>query len=210
MQLPFTTEQFFAVFRDYNTSVWPAQLVLLALAVVALGIIWHRPKWGGAAVSIILSLLWAWMAIGYHLVFFAEINPLAYVFAAVSFAGAILFFWFGVVRREISFSFGGDPRSFAGLALILFALVIYPMWVSASGHGFPELPTFGLPCPTTIYTIGLLAFSTGRGTRWVAIVPFLWSLVGTQAAFLLDVRPDLGLGVAGLVALVLIIAPGRE
>lgn len=32
MQLPFTTEQFFDVFRAYNTAVWPAQLVLVVLA----------------------------------------------------------------------------------------------------------------------------------------------------------------------------------
>ena len=35
MQLPFTIDQFFGVFRDYNTALWPAQIVLLALAVVA-------------------------------------------------------------------------------------------------------------------------------------------------------------------------------
>lgn len=29
MQVPFTVEQFFDVFRDYNDAVWPAQLFLL-------------------------------------------------------------------------------------------------------------------------------------------------------------------------------------
>ncbi len=30
-ELPFTAEQFFAVFTAYNRSVWPAQIVLSAL-----------------------------------------------------------------------------------------------------------------------------------------------------------------------------------
>lgn len=36
MELPFTVDQFMAVFAAYNTAVWPAQILLYALAVVAL------------------------------------------------------------------------------------------------------------------------------------------------------------------------------
>lgn len=36
MTLPFMVEQFYGVFRDYNTAVWPAQWFLMALAIVAL------------------------------------------------------------------------------------------------------------------------------------------------------------------------------
>jgi Family of unknown function (DUF6064) len=35
MQIPFTAEQFFYVFRLYNSTVWPAQVLPLALAVLA-------------------------------------------------------------------------------------------------------------------------------------------------------------------------------
>ncbi len=31
MPLPFTVEQFFAVFHTYNTAVWPAQLAAYGL-----------------------------------------------------------------------------------------------------------------------------------------------------------------------------------
>ena len=34
MNLPFTAEQFFDVFRRYNESVWPAQLALNAIALI--------------------------------------------------------------------------------------------------------------------------------------------------------------------------------
>ena len=61
MLLPFTTEQFFEVFRAYNTTVWPAQVLLLALAVAALILVFVHLRWSGAVVSAILACLWAWL-----------------------------------------------------------------------------------------------------------------------------------------------------
>ncbi|MEX0957956.1 MAG: DUF6064 family protein [Burkholderiales bacterium] len=157
MQLPFTVEQFFGVFRLYNTTVWPVQVFLLALAVLALIFIALRRSWSGMAVSAILALLWIWLGAAYHLAFFARINPAAYAFGALSIVGALLFAWHGVVRRRLTFAFCRDARTGLGVTLLAFALLVYPVWASLSGHGYPELPTFGLPCPTTIFTIGLLA-----------------------------------------------------
>jgi hypothetical protein len=91
-----------------------------------------------------------------------------------------------------------------GLLLVVFALAIYPAWSVYAGHAYPELPTFGLPCPTTIYTIGLLAFLVRPYPRTPLVVPVVWSFIGGQAAFLLSVPQDLGLVVAGLVGLVLL------
>lgn len=210
MQLPFTIEQFFAVIHDYNTTVWPLQIILTLVAVFSLIAIWRRWSWSGVAVSGILSIFWAWLALGYHFAFFAAINPLAYAFAAVSLIGAWLFLWYGIIRRQLQFTFEPDLRTALGLALIVFALVIYPLWATAAGHVYPEMPTFGLPCPTTIFTIGVLVLARGAYIRTVTVVPLLWSLVGSQAAFLLDVTPDLGLVVAAVVAIGLLFAPRRE
>lgn len=210
MQLPFTTEQFFAVFGAYNTAVWPAQGVLLALAVFALVVIARRPAWGGTAVSAILAGLWAWLAVAYHVVFFTGINPLAWAFAAISLTGAALFAWQGVWHRRLRFALDRNLRTVAGVLLIAFSLVVYPVWSTLAGHGYPQLPTFGLPCPTTIFTIGVLALGRGRVLRLVLVVPLLWSLVGSQAAFLLDVRPDLGLLAAAIVAAALLVSPGGD
>lgn len=84
MELPFTVEQFFGVFRLYNSAVWPAQVFLTLLAALALIPIAFRRPWSGAAVSAILALLWVWIGIAYHLAFFTDINPLAYAFGATS------------------------------------------------------------------------------------------------------------------------------
>lgn len=207
MQLPFTVEQFFGVFRLYNGTVWPAQLFLLLLAVLALMAIALRRPWSGVAVSAILALLWVWLGAVYHLGFFARINPVAYGFGALSIAGGLLFAWHGVVQRRIGFAFARSVRTGVGVVLLAFALVVYPVWSTLAGHGYPELPTFGLPCPTTLFTIGVLALASGPSLRAVLVVPILWSLVGGQAAFLLDVKPDWGLLVAGAAAVGLFVWP---
>jgi hypothetical protein len=209
MQLPFTIEQFFGVFRLYNITVWPAQVFLVLLAVLAVIFITLRRPWSGVAVSAILALLWVWLGAAYHLAFFARINPVAYGFGTLSIFGGLLFAWHGVIHRRIEFAFARGIHTGLGIVLLAFSLVAYPVWSTLAGHGYPELPTFGLPCPTTIFTIGVLALASGRNMRAVLVVPILWSLVGSQAAFLLDVKPDFGLLVAGVAAVALFIWPAR-
>lgn len=87
---------------------------------------------------------------------------------------------------------------------MIFAWFIYPAWTYLSGHRYPAFPTFGLPCPTTLFTIGLLAFLVKPYPRSALVVPVLWCFVGSQAAFVFDVQADLGLIVAGVVGLILI------
>ncbi|MGZ9004040.1 MAG: DUF6064 family protein [Burkholderiales bacterium] len=203
MRLPFTAEQFFGVFRTYNEALWPAQLFLLALALVAVGLVVVRHRWSGLGVSAILAFLWAWLGLVYHLAFFASINPLAYAFSAGSIAGACVFLWQGVIRRRLEFRVTRSATSFAGVLLVLFALVAYPALSVWAGHHYPAMPTFGLPCPTTLFTIGTLAFLVAPHPRAPFVVPVLWCLVGSQAAFLLGVPQDLGLIVAAVIGIAL-------
>lgn len=209
MRLPFTAEQFFDVFRQYNEAVWPAQIVLAALAVgcVAL-VVWPR-RWSGVFISGALAFLWAWMAVAYHAAFFTRINGLAWGFAAVMAAGAGVFFWFGVVRRRLWFALEGRGRAAAGLALVAYALGVYPVLSAAAGHAYPHTPTFGLPCPTTLFTIGLLALARPPLPRLAPVAPLLWCAVGVQAAFLLGVPQDLALGPAGVLAAWMMIRRGE-
>jgi hypothetical protein len=88
--------------------------------------------------------------------------------------------------------------------LVAYALVLYPVWSWFAGHRYPDTPTFGLPCPTTIFTVGVLAFLTTPYPRSPFVVPILWCTVGAQAAILLGVPQDFGLIVAGIVGLALV------
>ncbi len=111
----------------------------------------------------------------------------------------------GNCPQPLEFRLSASARAVVGVLLVAFALVVYPAWSFLSGHRHPETPSFGLPCPTTIFTVGLLSFLVRPYPRSPLAVPVLWSLVGVQAAFPLGVPQDLGLAVAAVVGIVLMV-----
>lgn len=201
MALPFSQAQFFDVMADYNRAVWPAPVLLTAAAVVAAGLVVRRRPGAGRWVGAVLAVLWAWTAVVYHAGFFSAINPAAWLFAAVSLAGALAFAWYGVWQGRLRIAPGAGLPTRLGWALMAFALAVYPAIGHLVGHRFPMAPTFGLPCPTTIFTLGVLLCTTADLPRRVYAAPLLWSAIGASAAFLLGVYEDLGLAVAGGLAL---------
>lgn len=211
MSLPFTRDQFFQVFSRYNEGVMPLQVGLFLLGLSAFSaLVVRRGHRSDRVVSAILAGLWAWMGVVYHLLYFTPVNPGARLFGAVFIAQAALFAWTGAVRGRLAFDGEGRWRRIAGHGLIAYALVGYPLLSLMLGREFPETPTFGLPCPTTIFTIGMLAFLSQPFPRYVFVVPIAWALIGGQAAFLLGVPEDLGLLLAGLAGLWLAFDRPRE
>ncbi len=189
------------LFRQYNLAVWPAQVVLslLALAAIALS---FKGESKSTLIAAILALLWAWTGIAYHWVFFSSINRVAVAFGVLCLLEAAFFVVFGVVKGTfIVRRPTGLPGALGALALA-YALMIYPALGYLFGHIFPQAPTFGAPCPTTIFTLGILLWTTKGVPRILFVIPVLWSIVGSSAAFTLGIWEDLGLLVAGTVATV--------
>jgi hypothetical protein len=143
MGIPFSIEQFFSVFAQYNESVWPMQVILNLLALVAIILLYRARPLKSRVLSAVLSFLWGWMAIAYHFAFFTTINSAAWLFGAVFMAGAFWFAWTGVIRSKLHFRLGGGIRGWAGGFLIGFALIAYPLLGYGMGHHYPAVPTFG-------------------------------------------------------------------
>lgn len=194
MQLPFTHAQFLDIFADYNRALWPVVAALwLATAVVLAQ--WYRT--GPAAGRLLIALLafhWSWSGVAYHLVFFRRINPAALLFGTAFVLQAALLLW----RGRTNLAFGSAPPLWnrLGIGLTCYALV-YPFLGLLAGLRYPRMPSFGVPCPTTILTAGLL-LTAPRGPGWLAVIPALWAGIGGSAAFLLGIRADLALPVAGV------------
>lgn len=196
MQIPFTKDEFFRVFAQYNEAIWPLQWPLNALAVGAFILVFTPVSWRHRFIALTLSGLWAWSAIVYHLAFFRSINPMANVFAAVFLAEAILLAYLGWNGR-IQFDLARTALGAASMVLCVYAVAIYPAFSFLVGHQYPQTPTFGVPCPVTIFTLGLLCSVKRPALDALFVVPLIWSAIGSSAAVLFGVYQDLGLLAAG-------------
>ncbi len=204
--LPFSSEQFFHVFEAYNRGVWPAQWLLMPAGFLCLAsAVLERPR-SARIPLLLLAALWLWMAFVYQLGYFSAINPAARAFAAVYILGAVLFVWRAFRSPAPRLELRASVRSIVGISLAAFGLVGYQLVNPVFGHRFPAAPGFGLPCPTTIFTLGILSLLQPWPTRSLLVVPILWSLIGVTAAFVLGVPQDYILGLAGLWGLWLVLA----
>lgn len=204
MKMPFTPEQFFAVFAQYNLAVWPMQLLFYALALTGLVLAAKETRYSNRAVSAILACLWLWMGLVYHLGYFSSINPAAYVFGGLFILQAGFFLWAGVLTQKLWFRFHPNSYAIVGALFILYGLAIYPILGYLSGHRYPSTPTFGLPCPTTIFTLGLLLWTDRKIPKFLLVIPVMWAMIGFFATFQLNVWEDAMLLVTGLVGSVMI------
>lgn len=206
--MPFTQEEFATVFALYNTAIWPMQIAAYVMGLVVAGLLWVPSRMSGILIPTLLAVMWLVNGVGYHWTFFAEINPAARVFAVLFVLQAALLGTAPLIHGNLHFRLRRDVRSVAGLVLIAFAMVAYPLWGWIAGLTYPAVPMFGVaPCPTTIFTIGVLLTADWRAVRWLAIIPALWALVGGSAAVMLGVPQDYGL-IAALVVFV-VLAVGR-
>ena len=209
VNLPFTRDQFFDVFAAYNRSLWPFALALWGYALAAAVLLARRQGRRGRFAAAMLALQWAWTGVAYHTAYFAAINPAAWLFGLLSVIEAGLLVWVGVVRNQLRFSASGSPRHVAAWVLIVYAL-LYPVLSQAEGHAFPQGPTFGVPCPTTLLTIGWFFAADPPWPKTIALIPIGWAFVGGSAAILLGVRADLMLWIAGIAFTASMLVPVRD
>lgn len=191
--MPFTETEFFDIFARYNAAIWPLQIAAIAagLAIMALLFFRPRPVW---PIFTLLAALWAVNGIGYHAMFFSRIDPVAYGFAALFLVQTALLAATPRLFPGLSLQPSRDLRSGVALGLIAFALIVYPLWGHLAGHRYPAVPAFGVaPCPTVIFTLGVLMLARGRRRLWLSAIPMLWAVIGGSAAVLLGVPQDFGL-----------------
>ena len=203
MNLPFTTEEFLEVFKIYNLTVWPTQILLVILALLMIFVLLKKNKLSDKIISIGLTLFWLWMGIVYHYLFFTKINGAEYVFGLLFVFQAVLFFYYGLIKRNLEFNFRNNFIGVISIILFLYALIFYPLLGYQFGHLYPRTPTFGLPCPTTIFTFGMIILLANR-KNIIFIIPIVWSLVGFTAAIKLGIYQDIGLLIAGVLSAIIL------
>jgi Family of unknown function (DUF6064) len=207
--LPFTTEQFISIFAGYNNAIWPIQVLAYLLGSGMVVMLVRPSRTSDRFIGAGLAAMWVWTGIVYHWLHFSTINKAALVFAALFVLQGILLFHAAVIRGRLWFGGASGMTRWLGWALVIYSSVIYPLLGMWSGHHYPEMPMFGVtPCPVTLFTIGLLLLTVAPVSRWLLVIPFVWSLVGGSAAIVLSMPQDWPLLVSG-VAIVLIMLRDR-
>lgn len=192
----FSLHSYYRLFEIYNAAVWPVQILALALGLAMWPLLRRAEPGRGRVITAILAGCWLWIAIVFHATRYAKLTWLARDFAWGFGLEAALLLWAGVVRGRLAF----DRRP-AGLAILLFALLVHPALGLLFGRSWRQVEIFGVaPDPTAVATLGIVLLATGR-VRWeLLVVPVLWCAI--SAATLLSMKaPDawIPLGAAALV-----------
>lgn len=209
MKTPFTTEQFFSVFENYNSTVFPAQIIILLAGLFSLLVLFSKRSGKNQAIGGLQAFLWIWMGAVYHIAFFSSINPPAFVFGALFILQGFFFFLETFTRKKLRFQFAKDLTGYLAVFFILFGTFIYPLISYFLAGAFPMTISFGLPCPTTIFTFGFLILARKNLSKYLVIIPTLWALIGTTAALNFGVYQDFMLLLTAIIANLVIFTPRK-
>jgi hypothetical protein len=205
--LPFTRDQFLAVFASYNLAVWEVEIVAYLLGLAAVAALLRPGRNSSRVIASVLALMWVWTGVAYHWLFFATINQAAYLFGLLFVAEGLYIGYSAVLRDLLRFRLERGVAAWVGIALLAYAAALYPL-IGMVAHSYPELPMFGVtPCPVTLFTFGMFLLAQGRLPRWIFVIPVLWSLIGGSAAVLLAIPQDWLLLLSGFVVTPLLLWP---
>ena len=199
----FTIEKFLVILENYNLDIWPLQIVsyILGFAVIVLAV--KRTRLSNRVISLILSFFWLWSGIVFCILYWSKSFKLAYIFGILLIIQGLIFFY-SFLKENISFSYTWNWHSAMGIILIFYAMVAYLLIGLFIGHTYPQSFPFGLvPCPTAIFTLGILLWTDKKLPKHIIIIPTLRSLVGI-IAIIKGIYEDIGLFVLGLTAVILI------
>ena len=208
--MQFTKEQFIDIFVKYNTGVFPVQIILYILGLTAVYFSLRKSSKSDKFISGILVFFWLWIGVVYNFIFFSSINKAAYVFGALFIAQSGIFIYCGVIKNNLRFNYINNISSIIGVVLIAYGLLFYPLLGMFLGHVYPAQPTFGLPCPTTIFTFGMLLWAEPKSPRYIFIIPAVWTIIGFFAALNFGIYEDIGLLISGVLGVVLFLSKQKK
>jgi hypothetical protein len=173
------------------------------LALVGVYFLFKKSQNSDKIISGALALFWLWTGFVYHILYFSDINEMAYLFGSLFIVQSILFVFYGVLKDHLVFEYSNTIYGYVGLFFVIFALGLYPLLGMAFGHSYPEIPILPLPCPLTILTFGLLLM-TKKIAKAVVVIPLIWSVIGFTAALQFEIYQDVMLLVAGIIGTIML------
>jgi hypothetical protein len=202
--LMFSAQTYYRLFELYNRDLWPLQMLALVLGVIVLAL-WRRgDDRAGRVIAVILAACWLWVAWGFHWQRYASINLAASYFALAFVVQALLLLWSGGLRGRLTPAPATRLQQRAGLGLLLFALLAFPLMGSMLGRSWTQAEVFGMaPDPTALATLGVLLFAGVRPVWGLYPIPVAWCLLSGATLWAME-SPDFAVvTLAALLAVIL-------
>jgi Family of unknown function (DUF6064) len=173
----FSPRTYYRLIERYNQAVWPGQVATLGLGLGCLVLLQRKLAWQGKFISGILAALWAWCAWAFLWKRYTTINWAAAYVLPLFALEIVLLVWIGVVRNRLTFRVRRGFTSIAGMAMVMFSVMAYPLMAPLLGRSWLQAEVFGIaPDPTVIGTAGLLLLT--EPPRWILlVVPLAWCLI---------------------------------
>lgn len=203
--LPYTAEVLFSLYGRYLREWWLPGALVLVLTVAVLYLAAGRRPRGRRAAAGLLAVGWLWVGVVFHHGYFADIHFAAPVYVGLFVAQGLALLWAGPLRGRLALRFRSDAAGWVGSALIVSALIGYPLADHLSGYPADSPRLVGLAAgPTALFTLGALMHVADRTPGHLLVVPVLWALIAGFSGWVLDIPADLAapfLAIAALVAL---------
>jgi hypothetical protein len=218
--MDFTVDEFLNMFHRYNDAIWPMQIVAYAIGFVIVAMLVARIRGARSFLAshiavdrvlpALLAAFWAWIGLVFLWGYQTDISASGRPFGALFLVGATAFLIAALRGADLGLGRVPSWRLAIGGAMILYAMLVYSLAGALAGHTYPSAPVFGVaPCPTTIFTLGVLV-ACARARWHVVVVPLLWACIATAAAVKLGVTEDFGLIASAVIAAVMFWSGGSR
>jgi hypothetical protein len=209
MTLSVDLEQLLSVFAAYNLAIWPMQVFAYLAGMVALYSATKQTRFSDNIASGILSFFWVWTGAVFCVFFWAPSYPAAYAFGVLYVTQGVVFL-LNAIKPALSFKSQRNAFALIGWLFIAYAMAGYPLVGYFLGHVYPRSIPFGLvPCPTAVFTLGLLMLTDKGVPRHVLVIPAIWSICAIVPVAS-GIYEDAGLILAGLVCIPLLLRRDRQ
>ena len=209
MDLSLNLEDLLSIFESYNRAIWPMQVLAYIAGLLAVYAAAKETRSSNNIASAILSFFWLWTGVVFCLFHWAPTYPAAYAFAVLLTTEGLMFAYH-VVAPGLSFRAGRNRFTYVGVLCVVYAMIGYPLIGWWLGHSYPRSLPFGLaPCPTTVFTLGLLMLTAERIPRYLMIIPALVAVAAIKPISA-GIYEDVGLLIAGIVCLPMLMRRDRE
>jgi len=176
--LMFSPRVYYRLLEQHNEALWPAQIICLALGFAVLAMLWRPVRGGGRLIPVILGAQWIWIAWAFLFERYATINWAALYVAPAFVLEGVLLIAAGLVGRGLTVPRPRAGFADAGVALVFFALVCYPLIALLMQRPWQAAEVFGIaPDPTAVATLAALAVVTGRFRFALMVIPTLWCVI---------------------------------